>query len=146
MCFGADIKKQRTQDTVKIINYIYDNLEYVNISSYIEESFEEYKKYYEQNVYLYKTTVTPDITLEVLENYEFPLKSNSSNLLNVKFYTIDKISSKLNPNDKIGCMIVYYEDKILCSMDIYLENEIKQNSCTYYFVKIFKEFNVYISS
>lgn len=137
---GADTKNQRTQDSMNVLNYIYDNFEYVNILDYIQKSFEQYKKYYEQNVHLYKTTNIPNIALAKLENYDFPLKPNSSNTLKVKFYTLNEISSALRPNDKIGCMTIFYEDKILCSIDIVLTNSIEQNSWGYYFGKILREF------
>lgn len=137
---GADTKNQRTRDSMNIINYVYDNFEYVNISDYIQKSFEEYKKYYQENVHLYKTTTVPDIELSNLKNYDFPLKTNSANTLKVKFYTLNEVSSTLRLNDKIGCMTVFYEDKILCAIDIVLTNEIKQNSWGYYFWKILREF------
>lgn len=137
---GADTKNQRTRDSMNVLNYVYDNFEYVNILDYIQKSFEQYKKYYEQNAHLYKTTSVPNIALAKLENYDFPLKPNSSNTLKVKFYTLNEISSALRPNDKIGCMTIFYEDKILCSIDIVLTNSIEQNSWGYYFGKILREF------
>lgn len=139
--FGADTKNHRTSDSIKIINYIYDNFEYVNISDYLQKSFEEYKKYYQSNVKLYKTSDIPNIFLEQLNNYEFPLKKNTSNSLSTKFYTLNTLSSNMISGTKIGCMNLYYDDKILCSINIYLEKKLKQNNWFYYFTKILKEFN-----
>jgi len=138
---GADTKNFRTKDSIKIINYIYDNFEYVDIRNYIEKSFEEYKKYYEANVNLYKTTDTPNISLSTLKQYNFPLKTNSANLLSTKFYTLNTLSSNIDSNQKIGCMNVCYENKILCSIDITLNNKLAPNSWFYYFTKILKDFN-----
>lgn len=115
------------------------NFEYVNLSDYIQESFTEYKQYYETNVNLYKTISVPHITLSELENYDFPLKINSSNLLNTKFYAVNTLSSKLQNNEKIGCMNVYYENKILCSLDVLLENQLEHNRWEYYFRKTLKD-------
>lgn len=136
---GADTKNQRTRDSINIINYIYDTFEYVDISDYINQSFEEYKKYYVENVYLYKTTTIPDIKLSKLDNYSFPLKPNSSTSFKTTFYTLDTLSSDAKVNNKIGCMTIYYNDKILCSIDIILTNQLIQNTWHYYFTKIFKE-------
>lgn len=138
---GADTKNQRTRDSIKIINYVYDTFEYVNISNYIQESFEEYKKYYKQNVYLYKTTTLPKLKLCELENYEFPLKPNTANTLKSKFYTLNILSTNIKENSVIGKMTIYYDDKILCSIDIILENQLEKNSWYYYFVEILKRFN-----
>lgn len=137
---GADTKNHRTQDSIKIINYIYDNFEYVDISNYIKESFEKYKTYYEPNVSLYKTTDLPNIELANLENYDFPIKKNTSNSLNTNFYTLNMLSSSIHAGSKIGTMHVGYENKILCSIDIVLTDELEKNSWNYYFVKVLKEF------
>lgn len=137
---GADTKNQRTRDSMNIINYIYDNFEYVNILDYIQKSFAEYQNFYQKNINLYKTTTIPNIALSQIENYDFPLKLNSANNLNAKFYTLNEVSANLKPHDKIGCMTIYYENKILCSMDIVLTNKLSHNSWHYYFHKILKEF------
>lgn len=138
---GADTKNQRTRDSINIINYIYDNFEYVNISDYILESFHEYQNFYQKNVLLYKTETIPIIQLSELKVYDFPLKSNSASQLNTKFYTLNTLSSKLKLNSKIGNMTIFYENKILCSMDILLNNQLVQKSWSDYFYKILKEFN-----
>ncbi len=137
---GADTKNQRTRDSINVIHYIFDNFEYVDISNYVQENFAKYKEYYEKNVHLYKTTTAPKIELSKLEFNAFPLKSNSANLLNTKFYCLNSVSSKIQNHNKIGSMTLYYEDKILCSMDIILTNQLEHNSWFYYFGKIFKEF------
>jgi len=139
--FGADTKNQRTRDSINVINYIYENFEYVDISDYIKNSFEEYKKYYDKNVFLYKTTTIPILELQELSNYNFPLKQNSSNLLETKFYALNTLSSKIQKNNKIGVFHIYYDNKILCSMDIILTNNLEQNSWIYYFSKILKSWN-----
>lgn len=138
---GADTKNQRTIDSIKIINYIYDNFQYIDISNYIQESFENYKQNYCDTLLLYKTTTTPCIKLTSSSNYIFPLKANSSNLLSTKFYSITTLSSKVQPGDKIGNMIIYYDNKILTNIDIILENDLIRNSWNYYFVEILKQFN-----
>lgn len=137
---GADTKKQRTLDSIKVINYIYDTFEYVDISDYINNSFAKYKAYYEKNVALHKTTTMPNIELSKIDNFTFPLKPNSSNLLETNFYALTTLSSDFRPGDKIGCISVFYEGKILTTIDILLTNELKQNSWTYYFAKILREF------
>ena len=138
--YGADTKNQRTKDSRNIIQYIYNNFEYVDLSNYLQETFSQYQLYYPQNVQLHKTTTTPEIELTKPNNTTFPLKSNSVNLLHTKFYALTHVSSTLQKNDKIGVMTLYYEDKILCSMDICLKNKIEQNSWVYYFKKILGEF------
>ena len=136
--FGADTKNQRTHDSINIINYIFNNFEYVDLSNYINENFIKYKKYDELNVYMYKTKTPPIIDLENTENCVFPIKKNSSNLISTKFYGLNILSSKITKNTKIGILQVLYDNKILCSKNIILTNNLLQNSWYYYFYTILK--------
>ena len=137
---GADTKNQRTRDSMNVINYVYSTFKYVDIADYIAESFAEYKEYYENHAFLYKTTTKPNIALSLLENYTFPLKNNSVTTLETKFYTLNTLTSKISANNKIGSMSVFCEGKMLCSMDIILTNQLEQNSWQYYFGRILKDF------
>ncbi len=136
---GADTKNQRTRDSMNVIHYVYDTFEYVNLSDYIQESFAEYKTYYEQNVWLQKTITKPNIALSEMNNTIFPLKANTLNSLETKFYTLNSLSSSVPSHEKIGNITIFYEGKILCSTDIILTNQLEQNSWQYYFGKILKE-------
>ena len=138
---GADTKNQRTIDSIKIINYIYKNFQYVDISDYIFESFEKYRKNFDENITLYKTQTQPIISLSKERSFIFPLKNNTSNLLSTKFYSINKLTSNIKSGEKIGCMTIYYDNKILTSIDIFLSNNLIKNSWKYYFVEILKQFN-----
>ena len=138
---GADTKNQRTIDSIKIINYIYKNFQYVDISDYIFENFEKYRKNFDENITLYKTQTQPIISLSKERSFIFPLKNNTSNLLSTKFYSINKLTSNIKSGEKIGCMTIYYDNKILTSIDIFLSNNLIKNSWKYYFVEILKQFN-----
>ena len=138
---GADTKNQRTLDSIKIINYIYDNFQYIDISNYIQESFENYKTNYYENVFLYKTRTLPNIELKSDTNFTFPLKPNTSNLLTTKFYAINSLTSNIHSGDKIGCMTIYYDNRILTNIEIILANDLIPNSWEYYFSEILKQFN-----
>ena len=138
---GADTKNQRTLDSIKIINYIYNNFEYVDISDYTNQSFEIYKKNYQENVFLDKTRTIPDIELKENINEVFPLKINTSYLLSTKFYGINILNSGIKQNQKIGCMTVYYDKKILTNIDVILKNDLYSNTWDYYFLEILKKLN-----
>lgn len=138
---GADTKNQRTLDSIKIINYIYDNFEYIDISDYIQKSFLVYKENYTKNVFLYKTRTIPKLELKENINCIFPLKLNTSNLLSTKFYGINKLTSDSKCNQKIGVLSIYYDNKILSNVDVILKNDLVANTWDYYFFEILKKLN-----
>lgn len=137
---GADTKNNRTKDSANIINYIFNTYNYTDISSIINESFENYVTYFENNYLLEKTTSMPSLRLGTLENYEFPFSKNKELNLKTKIYSLNKFSYKTKPNSKIGIIELYNNDKLICSVDIFLENELIKNDWKYYFKNILNLF------
>ena len=67
---GADTKKQRTMDSVKILEYSYKNFFQINLKEKIELEFEKWKK--ENNITIIKgqeKTVKPVMEEPQYENY-----------------------------------------------------------------------------
>lgn len=137
---GADTKRIRTQDSYNLINYVFNNFQYVNVSKAINESFSRFNNYINNSIFLEKTTDTPQFKLEVLDNYDFPLKTNGEIKFNTKIYTIKNFSYKLFSGSEIGKLYLYNNNDLLCECKILLENHLNKSSSTYYFKKIFEVF------
>lgn len=138
---GADTKKIRTKDSANLINYILNNFKYIDISSTINNAFSNYMNYFNKNYFLEKTTDTPILKLEKLDNYYFPLETNGTVQLSTKIYTINKFSSNINSGSQIGRLYLYNNNDLLCETDIILENELSKNTWNYYFWYIIKNFS-----
>ena len=69
---GANTKSIRTRDSSSLIKYIFNTYSYVNVSSTINNSFNEYIPFFAKNCFLEKTTTTPILKLGNLNNYNFP--------------------------------------------------------------------------
>lgn len=136
---GADTKKNRTQDSSNLINYIFNTYKYVDISSTINESFSHYISYLENNYNLEKTVTKPILKLENLNNYLFPLSNDIK--LNSKIYVSNKFDYKIEKNSKVGTLELYNKDNLLCSVNVIIDNKLQKNNWKYYFFKIFKDFN-----
>ncbi len=130
---GADTKKIRTQDSSNLINFIFNNYKYVNISSSIDEAFSKYISFLNDNLYLEKTTTKPILKLEKLENYEFPFLNNSPIELNTKIYIIDKFTPNIMVNSKVGSLYLYNGNILICNVDIFIDNQLIKNDWKYYF-------------
>jgi len=138
---GADTKKIRTQDSANLINYIFKNFKYVNVSSTINKAFSDYTTYFNKNYFLEKTTDTPILKLENLDNYYFPLETNGTVQLSTKIYTMNKFSSNVSKGTKVGKLYLYNNESLLCEMDITLENDLSKNTWSYYFWYIIRNFS-----
>ncbi len=138
---GADTKKIRTQDSANLINYIFKNFKYVNVSSTINKAFSDYTTYFNKNYFLEKTIDTPILKLEALDNYSFPLETNGTVQLSTKIYTMNKFSSNVSKGTKVGKLYLYNNESLLCEMDITLENQLSKNTWNYYFWYIIRNFS-----
>ena len=138
---GADTKKIRTSDSTKLISYIFNNYKYIDISSIINESFNNYISYFNNNYLLEKTTTKPILKLEELSNYEFPLSNSDSLHLSTKVFTFNKFNSSVIKNSKVGELYLYKNKTLLCKVNIIIENQLEKNNWIYYFKNIV--FNFY---
>lgn len=137
---GANTKKIRTQDSYNLINYIFNNFQYVNVSKSIKESFENFNNYIDNSISLEKTTDIPKFKLEVLDNYDFPLKTNGEIKFNTKIYTIKNFSYKQSDGDEVGKLYLYNNNELLCEAKIFLDGNLNKNSSRFYLKKIFEVF------
>lgn len=138
---GANTKKIRTTDSSKLINYIFNNYKYVDISSIVNNSFDNYILKFNNNYSLEKTTTKPVLKLEKLDNYEFPLSDEDIVHLSTKIYTINKFSPSIEKNSQVGELHLYNKDNLVCKISIILDNQLQQNNWKYYFKTIICNFS-----
>lgn len=133
---GADTKSIRTKDSKNIINYVYDNYKYVNVSSLIDNAFSNYIPIFNNIYHLTKTTSIPTLRLENLDNYNFPLFQGNIENLHTKIYSLTNFNAKIYPGNIVGKISLYSNETLLCSANILLENKIIPNTWLFYFKKL----------
>lgn len=136
---GADTKKSRGLDTINIINYIFENFEYVDISQTIYEAFDYYSKKYKYMLIIKKSMDMPILELSPLDNYLFLLNTSEGLNLTSKLYTNISYSPRSSQNSVIGKISLYNKKDLLCEINIIQKNTLNKNDYKYYFEKIFDE-------
>ena len=137
---GADTKSIRTKDSKNLINYIFDNYDYIDISKIIDKSFSNYINYFSNLYKLEKTSTIPSILLERLDNYQFPLLKEELPNIKTKIYTITNFNSSISAGNVVGKIEVYNQETLLCSTNIILENRLIPNNWMFYFSKILSNY------
>lgn len=100
---GADTKKNRTKDSISLIEYTYSNYELVNLEELINKEFEEWKKINEKRIYIYKGK--KDNIETKIEDYKY------------KIYPVKKEDIK-DITIKIENMQTYFEAPIYKGSDV----------------------------
>lgn len=132
---GADTKSMRTQDSKKIINYIFENYEYINLENTIYENFENSIDDISKNLTLNKTTNIPEFYLENIDNYEFPFLKNEVPSLTFKYNLQTIYSPNVRKNSSVGVLSIYNNQNLITKINIYLKNSLSKNTWTFYFQK-----------
>lgn len=137
---GCDTKKNRTQDSIKLINYAFDNFTVVNVKEKIIEDFELWKQEHLDTFTIYKG-VSNNLNLE-LDISEIPYDTvaiNNSLLNKISTSTQYKsyFEAPLHAKTPIGKISLKIDNEDYFSLDIVNSDEIrKKGFCDYWIIFI----------
>lgn len=138
---GADTKKDRTQDSVKLIEYAYKNFELVNVKEKINTEFENWKLCNSSSFYVSKgKTNNLEITLEDLPYDFLPVNSNQINDISIYIYCNTNLTAPLLSNTPIGYISLSINGTNLINLNIYNVNNIEKNNCLDFFNNMIKNY------
>ena len=139
---GADTKKYRTQDSIKLIEYAFNNFTYINANEIATKAFENTKN--ENLKYI-------DINKSSSNSFEFKIQTCENPILSINKNDIDNIESSvsINPileapipsNAVIGNLTLSLNNQTLITLDIINTNDITRKNITYYLNYFFSNYS-----
>lgn len=138
---GADTKNFRTSDSIKLINYIFDNFKPVNIKEIINSKFEEWKNENLDKIIINKG-ITQNISLEI-ENIDkpiIPIRKDLIDSINVSINCSTFFEAPLLEKTVFGNIHVTISENILFDYNIYNSSEIRRKSWSSYILDIMKNY------
>ncbi len=140
---GADTKKIRTTDSVKLIEYAFSDYEYVPIKQKIENEFNEWNSL--NNLEIIKgENKEVDIRLEQLEYEQMPINKNDIKDINVQIQAETNLQAPIQENEVIGKLQVKIKDKIIIEKKIYIANKINKKTIIQYMRQLLIQYNTYV--
>lgn len=138
---GADTKKFRTQDSIKLINYIFNNFKPVNIQELINIEFEKWKNENLKNFTINKG-VTQNITLKIenMNNPIIPIRKDFIDIIDISISCSKYLEAPIYNNTDIGNIKISWDSNII-ENKIYVSSTIKKKSIYSYFSYFIKNFN-----
>lgn len=138
---GADTKKARTSDSIKLIEYAYKNYELIDLQELVEKEFKDWKQINEKRVKVYKgVKQTVQMSLGELKYTKYPvLKSESDNIwfdINFKDYFEAPVKEKT----KIGNMKIGINVTEIMNVEISNSHKIERKNVMNYFIELIKLF------
>lgn len=128
----------RTSDSIKVLNYVFNNYSNINIESLINSSFSNFEKQYLHNVIIKKSTEKPLLKIEDFGNTIYPLTNNEFANLKIQNYSLNYLSAPIKENEKIGFLTIKCGDEILKKLDICVKNNIEKKDFKIYYREMLK--------
>lgn len=142
---GADTKKFRTQDSIKLIEYAFSNFEMVDIGSIIENEFSNWQsensRYFSINKGIGNNVST---RLQNIEFKYFPVNKANIKDINVKFSCDFSFDAPLLEGTKIGSLYCNLGEQNICKLDIYCSNSVLKKNVTFYFRNFIENYYYYL--
>lgn len=140
---GADTKKYRTMDSVKLIEYAYQEFKTVDLAENIESFFQEWKK---QNKVTIKKGITQELDLILGEerNKKITIKKEEEKDIHYFIDCSQVLESPVVQNQKIGMLNVYIKNENKLTIPIITKNDIRKKGMKDYWTQFMRESPFYI--
>lgn len=138
---GADTKNYRTSDSIKIINYIFDNFKPINIKEIINKKFEKWKN---ENLdkFIINKGISQNICLKI-ENIDkpiIPIRKDLIDSINISIDCPNFFESPLLEKTVLGNINVKISENLTFNYNIYNLYEIKRKTWSTYIFNILKSY------
>ena len=133
----ADTKKFRTSDSIKLINYVYENYELINLKEIVDNRFTEWKKINERRININKS-INNDMNLYIseLKNNIVPVQKINKDNVDIEVNCIYNFEAPVYANTTIGSLKVIVDGEPKEVLEIKNRNEIAKKGIIDY-IKLF---------
>ena len=139
---GCDTKNFRSLDSTKLINYSFDNFEYINIENFLNEKLSVWKNENKNYFNILKgISNNLDFSISNINTPIIPIKKDEISSLSVNFYIKKDIESPIYTDDIIGSYNIYTDSKSILEGNIVSKQNIKKKNFLYYFKDFFKNYS-----
>jgi len=131
---GCDTKKQRSQDSIKLIEYAYSNYTRINLEDIIKKEFEKWKQINLNRIYINKAKKQDDLQLKLGEINKkiIVIKNGEEKDIKIDINVIYNHEAPLKKDTKIGNVIVKKKDETIETIDIICDNDVEKKDIIFY--------------
>lgn len=143
---GADTKKDRTRDSVKLIEYTFNTYEIINIDEKIQEEFENWKNINSNRINIIKGIKNSiNIKLEEYNIKNYPIEKQSQNKIEIQIEVNLNLVAPVEENTKIGKVTIIYDNHIISEIGILTVETVEKKGIGDYVLEIIKNYNSYFN-
>lgn len=144
---GADTTKQRTADTIKLINYAYNNFEVINIKDIVKGKFEQWKAINQSRIYVNKGVKNNvELFLEDMPFENMAIKKSDKDKIDVEVNSIFYLEAPVAENQVLANMKITINSEALETLEVYSKEEIRKKEIQDYWAEFLEVINVIMIS
>ena len=139
---GCDTKKQRTSDSIKLIEYAFKNYTRINLEEKIQEEFEKWNQINKNRIYINKAESNKlDLELDNIGIKILPIKNGEEKDLSFEINAIYNYEAPIEKGIKIGNVVVKKNEKIIEIVDIKVAKKVEKKNILSYFKELLTFYN-----
>ncbi len=146
---GADTKKDRTRDSVKLIQYTFNNYEEIDLTEKIKEEFENWNIINKDRIYIEKAD-TNNLNLAIDLNNDdkivYPIKKGNEDKVYIDINANLELEAPISSNTKLGEIVVKYDGEIIKKIDIININSISRKRMIDYIENFWHDYNIFLKT
>ena len=137
---GADTKKFRTQDSIKLINYAMNNYKEINMENKIQEEFQKWKKENKDKIYINKGEKnTIEYKLEEQLNNYITIKNTQENDVKIEINTLNYYEAPLQEETTIGVLTVKVSGQVKLIKNIQVAETVEKKNMINYMKELIEK-------
>ena len=145
---GCDTKKDRTRDSVKLLNYAFNNFTLINTKDIVINKFNEWNLSHKNSIYINKGKFQ-NLNL-YLDEKSFPftnvaIKSSEKDKIEVSITFSSSFEAPLDKNTCVGNLALYINNTEYYSINILNKNNIIRKNIVDYILHIFQNYCNYFT-
>lgn len=140
---GCDTKKDRTRDSVKLLNYVFNNYCVVNVQDLISKKFEEWRINNKNSFFVNKghsQYVDTYLDINSIPFAKIAIKKSDVQKISIKIDFIPILEAPVLKNTKIGTLALNIEETQYLSIKIFSNSKIRRKNIFEYISYIFKNY------
>lgn len=126
---GADTRKDRAKDSMKLIEYAFKKYRVINVEEIINKEFELWKQINENRIYIDKGTTNVELELEDVKTK----KLTGENEPKIEINAVSNLVAPVEKEKRIGTLTVKIENEIIEEIEIKTKNEVNKRGIIEYF-------------
>lgn len=144
---GADTKKFRTQDSIRLIEYTYNTYQMIDVNQIVEENFNNWKKNNLSKIKIDKASLYNNFDL-YLKNFNlsyYPVKKQNINSISTEIQCNYNLQAPLSSDTCIGKFEIHFDENTVLNFDIANTIQINKKNCFIYLQDFISNYYKYLT-